>query len=239
MNLSPIVAATVLSASAGFSAEFHNLDFESANTNNLSRIFTVDLNSGFSSFGEMFPGWQVRARNAAGPIKDGWLNIQGTGDGFVSLFDANNRLTLQGRDRFPVFGKFSFGMNPTDQSPFSLLQVGEIPASASEISFINFDLPVSVFINNQAVALNSMEIPVDPSIAMPRSRVTADISEFAGKEVELRFTVTWNGSGHFGGFDNIEFLSVPEPSTLALFACGAAAILGNCFRQKKANAKPM
>lgn len=221
-------------AVAAPAASFQNLDFESANTNNLVRPFFNEPNTGFSVFGDIVPGWQVRASTLAGPLTMGWLNGSALADGVVSIFDANNWPTREPQNRFPVYGNFSFAMNPTRSIPFSISQFGDIPVGTKELTFISFGLLPNVFVNNQAIGLKSERIDAGPSDAA-RFLVTADISEFSGKEVELKFEARYGSSplGPWVGLDSISFLPVPEPSTWSLVTIGFTVTLGNYFRQKK------
>lgn len=216
----------VCTAISGFAAPFQNLDFESANTNHLVPCGIDNISSG--PLNELLPGWQVKAPSPGHWLNNQlWLNVFAPGPGFFSLFDRNYHPDLRPIDRFPVYGNFSFAMNP-DFGPFSLSQVGDVPVGVSAISFVSYERPVSLFIDSHAIALDSVEIPVEPFVEHPRFQVTADVSEFAGKEVELKFVT---GNAGWYGLDNITFLSVPEPSTWALIACGSAVVCGNLFRR--------
>jgi hypothetical protein len=57
-----------------------------------------------------------------------------------------------------------------------------------------------------------------------------DLSGYAGQEVELRISAVHPGQEHF--IDNLQFV-VPEPSTKALFALGAAMAAAAFWRSRR------
>src|SRR5438876_3416664 len=86
-----------------FAAQFQNLGFDGANTNN-----AVPANPERDVFGpaaEILPGWQLfRGGEAQADIG---LNLSPIGGGVASLYGLQNRLGL------PVSGSYSFAMYPS------------------------------------------------------------------------------------------------------------------------------
>jgi hypothetical protein len=104
-----------------------------------------------------------------------------------------------------------------DVADLVLRQRGEIPADAAGLWLFNGGHG-EVRIDGQVVGKFSSAF----------SGPTFDISAYAGKEVTLEFAFY---RGQIQMFDNLGFVSVPEPSTWALFGVGAAAIL--CVGRRK------
>jgi hypothetical protein len=65
-----------------------------------------------------------------------------------------------------------------------------------------------------------------------RSLVSPNISGVAGESLTLSFNLN-TGSGSYFALDNLSFDQVPEPSTLALGALGAAALGATAMRRRR------
>ncbi|MCI0532226.1 MAG: hypothetical protein L0Y74_09820 [candidate division Zixibacteria bacterium] len=185
------------------SAPFQNLDFESARTNSLtlSPLSTFDYEGPTA---DLLPGWQLFFDSE--PITSVGFNF--SADPFlerrVSMISSEGPNSLLGN---PIEGKYSPVFWPGE--PFSLVQIGEIPLEAQRLEFTYRELPFAVSINGLNLSPAAQNIANSPY----GLRATVDISQFAGQNVELKFTTS---SGPFGpsGFheiDSIRFVP-PEPS---------------------------
>jgi hypothetical protein len=177
------------------------------------------------------PGWTAYLGNEV--TTDILYNESFLGTAFVGL-SASPLYVLDGH--------FSARLNP-GASPFtnlrvsaSLAQTGLIPIGVNTLQFhatVSAYHPTirdffGVYIDGQRV--ETFPVVEDPGTLT--GIFTADISAYAGREVDLRFT-------SFGDppypnslvLDSIAFINVPEPSTWALFGLGAA-VLGWRLRRR-------
>lgn len=95
----------------------------------------------------------------------------------------------------------------------ALSQVGLVPVDARSITFL-----MSATQNDALVTLDGVVIPL---VSLGDGRVAGDVTQFAGFEVELKFSTT-RANGPWLYFDDVKFSSaaVPEPSVLGLGAAG-------------------
>jgi hypothetical protein len=199
-------------------APFQNLDFEAANTNLL-------INGGHSGFTtDLLPGWQM----STGPI----LNFNQVPSGLpaVSLYRTGRFSPFL--FEFPTMGLYSLGLwpGPNVMNIFvapAVVQTGDMPGDAQSIHFLNYGSPFELRVNNNIVPLSYEHIVFAPSPLIPVANVSADISAYAGMNVELRFT-TLDGAGDVHGIDSISFstVPVPEPGALSLLGAGLLLLLG-------------
>ena len=127
-------------------------------------------------------------------------------------------------------GNFSLWLHSTPMSSVSISQVGDVPLDAQSIRFLGsvgyFGPPLrldelfGVFVNNE-------QLPVlDLSFDGPYHTYGADVSQFAGQNVDLRFTALNVNYTEGLIMDSISFSAepVPEPSTLALWALAGCSV---------------
>ena len=89
---------------------------------------------------------------------------------------------------------------------FRISQTGTIPVGTAGLHIFANDR-IDMRINGEKVSDPRLGFLADPVI---------DVSRYAGREVTIDF-----GFGVSSRFDIFGFTSVPEPSTWALFGCGA------------------
>lgn len=132
---------------------------------------------------------------------------------------------------FPVLnGNFSAGLVP-GASPFttltvsaSLAQTGVIPSDVGILQFEALTGGGPTVQDYFGVYMDGQRLQVLPMIDQPgtiRATFTADISAYAGHEVNLRFTSFFPYSLIL---DDIAFVPIPEPSTVSLLACAGLGL---------------
>jgi hypothetical protein len=204
----------VADMSKAAASPFSNLGFDEANTNHV-----FDLNGDntyyYGPISELLPGWQLSAgTNAFAPNDLIGFNLSLPGPGYATLYSTN--------------GNFSLGLWPgVDFStlapvPYSLIQIGNVPADASTLRFFSFGLPLELRVNGTIVPLfYGNVLTTVPPMAIGSADVFADVSAFAGQTVELRFT-TPSQSSFLSGLDSISFSpqTIPEPAPCLLLGLG-------------------
>ena len=196
-------------------APFRNLDFQSPNTRGLSgpAVLTSDA----------IPGWQLQRgeRAQASILYNGFcLTCPG-----ASLYGPEN----------PKRGdKFSFiiyaGALYGDVLNQSVYQTGDVPRDAHSLQFVadlgpGTDL-LHVYLGGERLSVVTLE-PVGFG-----HRFGADVTAWAGKTAELRFTAEpgpaptyYSGTGLSDiRFSPASLVTVPEPSTWAMVGCGGLAL---------------
>jgi hypothetical protein len=200
-------ALLLLAASLDFTAEaqgtFQDLNFESA------RII-LDTNSPYYpnaiNAANALPGWTVGGENEAAP--DVLYNTTSSGAPAVSL---------QGPGSFQPILQGSFtvelqGSSAGAPASVSIGQTGQIPAGSASLQFFGADLGnLQVLFDGQPLSYGA--IGTGPNYTI----YGADISAYAGQTGQLLFTALPDGTALI---DNIQFFTVPEPTTCALILCG-------------------
>ena len=207
-----VVLLLLMAGDASFSAQFQNLGFDTANTNNLSGI------PGHAPAAEMLPGWQLETPE--GKTASVGYNFFPIGLNLAILYDAS----MPQPPLFPIEIKYSLGLWPEFDKPFSLIQSGEVPLNAKTIQFLNFGGQFELRANDILVPL----IYVYPEAYFPGQAdqpidVFGNIASFAGQNVELKFTTIQRTVGPFvNGIDSIVFSpeNIPEPTTWGLLVLG-------------------
>lgn len=127
----------------------------------------------------------------------------------------------------PLQGSYSallqFGPDPELGSP-ELSQTGLVPATARSIRFL-----ADPSLNHAVVTLNGVNIPL---FDMGGNWLAGDVSAFAGRQAELKFsTPSYHGGWLY--FDDVRFspLVVPEPATLVLTSLGGSALVAAARRR--------
>jgi len=209
-------------SSGVFGAAFQDLNFDSANTNN---IFD---GSGFGDYyglnADLIPGWQLfEGTVPVGPIG---FNLTLPGSGYTTILSPDFGAHA------PVVGLYSFAMLPRFDvqgrfDAISLAQSGDVPPDARSIHFLSYGAPLQLEISGLLVPL--LYTPISPQPGWNRSipvfDAAGDVASYAGQNVELKFTTLLipNYQG-LNGLDEIAFspMPIPEPGTFVLFSLGCA-----------------
>jgi hypothetical protein len=180
---------------------FQDLDFEAAKliyiTNSDGSISIATTNA--------LPGWAAfSGTNRLSMIA--WL-----APGIVPSIQLTvSNLALQ--------GNFSVGLDNG-----SISQTGLVPPNSSSLLFdFSAPLPLSVFLNGQALSIIDISNAVN-SAGLKYTVYGADISIFAGQIQTLTFSARYGG----GILDDIQFSSqpIPEPSVFSLVCfCGGVLV---------------
>jgi hypothetical protein len=203
-----VVAGLLLLAGAGArvgAAPFVNLDFEQA-TVPPGTATTIAASAAF-------PGWTPRIGTFV--LSDVYYNYPGIGEASVVIYDQP--LSIGG---LPVLeGRFSVTLISGTDSDLesSLSQQGDIPAGMRSLRFLGPPRPSAVIAVNGTV-LELVSLP-NPGSSLPLWG--ADITAFAGSNVDLRLSSVHPPMGNVAGIDSLRFSTqpIPEPSQAALLAC--------------------
>lgn len=191
-------------------AQFQNLGFDDANTNNF-QVATGGII--FTDPASALPGWTLGGH--------GYFGDNVTVDRFTTVPSLGLPILYDTRQTvFPVDGKFSFLLVPGGTVGIewiSVSQSGQVPADAKSLHFLSFGGPAQFDINGS----------LTPLLYVPRGGPAptfedayADVSKYAGQTVTLQFSAVYNPAG----LDAISFSTeaVPEPPTLGLLVFGLA-----------------
>ena len=211
-------------------ASFLNLNFEEANTNN---AVSIGLNFGArGTTDDLIPNWSLF--NHQSRVVQMGLNAFPSGGDALTIASRNGGNQFFNAGVFPLEGNFALFL-PSSSPPGALWisQTGTIPTDAHDIAFLSFGYPMELRINGNLLPLTYTYS--NPHVTSGNLRYgvgTGDISSFAGMDVELRFSVAAAGE-HINGLDDIRFLSVPEPGTLALLGLGGLMLGWRTVQQRR------
>ena len=198
---------------------FTNLDFESANLPSVP----IGQLGGYQPIQAALPGWAGYLGSI--PQTEVRHNNPSTGPGAIEVYGPEWTAPLVIEGRFSVaLVPGSVPPNLGESLPASLSQTGLVPETANSLFFkMVTDTHVSTSEKRYAVYLGSEELSLSPVLEMPDfTLMGADVSHFAGSEVELRFTAFWISVPNFLILDSISFSSepVPEPGIVVLLMVG-------------------
>jgi hypothetical protein len=126
-----------------------------------------------------------------------------------------------------------------------LSQTGRVPDDAKAIQFLWQGEDLRLFVNDTQVPVIFWESRASgDSLAPVHNYYGADIRQYAGQEVTLRFEFRANEPHAFPDWpgrvqvlDNIQFSPIPEPSALSLGLLGLGALwLGRRWCTRRAGA---
>lgn len=206
-------------------AMFQNLDFEQANTNNVVSNGPGLGGGGLAS--ELLPHWSLLNGGVTGLGLDAFPL---DGDVFT-LATRNGGNQFFSTSVFPIQGNYAMFIS----AAICMEQTGTIPLNAGQIQFLTFGYPTELRVNGNILPLTYTYFnPTPIADSLRYGTAVGDISAFAGTDVELSFsTITVSALYNIHGIDDIQFVPIPEPSTLAL--CGLGIFLiATRLRQKRA-----
>jgi hypothetical protein len=190
---------------------FQNLDFESADLSNRDPV------TGKFSVSQALPHWQVSENGVA--ATDIFLNGIALNLWEVSIHDGN------GFGFQPLSGKYSVflqsGEHPSGTHGYAeISQIGTLATDTHSVLFAATKDQVALNVSFNGQPLQTIALQDHGTY----QTFGADISAFAGQTGELSFTApypTWTL------IDAIQFstTSIPEPSTLGMFAIGCGVLL--------------
>ena len=231
LALAGVLIGPVMALHAG---EFTNLGFDEPELGN--RVDVSDrapwvwytsppLNVYVGTVKDFFPGWRVIDNVTHAEVTEAYQLSD-------SFKDYSEYLGLS-PVLVPGDAGYAAEICPAGSMPFpggsSLLQTGEVPADAMKLAFRLryewFELRVNDQIVPTRFATQWDQISYG---IMADAHLEADVSQFAGQTVELKFTCTptFSPDGNFHNhsvIDDIAFV-VPEPSAWAMLVVGFAAI---------------
>lgn len=217
---------SLLYGSYVYGGDFANLSFENVNTNSLTIIPGWDFTSGAGAIEDLMPGWQL-SYNGSTVAQIGYNNypIGGGADGFsivsrAALKDGTPFLRPIG----PVIEEDNAVLVQGFVGNFSLSQSGTIPNGVQYLTLRY----------NETSLTGRLDVRIDGgSLGGPigsNYTVSYDVSEFAGRNVELELNFSAFTSPEFA-IDDIQF--VPEPTTFSLGPLGAGTLFFLCFYRKR------
>jgi len=203
-----------------------------ANDANAAEFINLDFEDGYKKtpFSTDYGGWGLVSRQEWLP---GWKFGDNTHDdasvvGFnTSWRGASDGGTLYGKGYFekvPFFGNMAvLGFRSKSGVLFvHISQTGLIPADAKSIWYDCVNGPWQVTVNGVKLDLYDPHRMTKPDTEF--REIGVDVSEWAGKEVELRLTPM--PGFMFNALDNIRFSAeaIPEPKRASLLVIGWAAL---------------
>jgi hypothetical protein len=211
----PIVVSAFLLWDPASGAEFQNLGFDSANTNN---PVSVGPNYLWGKTEDFLPGWQLLLGET--PVPFVGLNATPLALNAAVLFDT--RIYDQGLF-IPIEGKYSLSLACDGVLTYQLRQTAELPSNAQSIHFVSALDHLHLTLDGRDVPLTYVPRALDP---IEGSDVYGDISAFAGRTAELSFSSLQTGRPAAFVLDSITFM-VPEPAPWVLLAL--ATLMLACF----------
>ena len=220
-------ASCLLNSNASAQGTFGNLGFESANVASLppGRGAVVPTSDGM-------PGWTA--------YYDG-VSLTTIDENTVSLAGAS--ISIEGPQYDPshillgnftayLTGDFNPIPGPHGTNWSSISQTGQVPQTAKSLYFVTqqtYSTVPPIF----QVTLGGVSIPITQVGSTSKYLIWAgDITAFSGQTEQLTFTAL---PGDGGYLDAITFspLSIPEPTTPALFAAGGLLLAFWMLRRKE------
>ncbi len=213
-------SAACLLVLAATAAPFRNLDFEEANVSIIRRDDWY-----MDSTQNLIPGWTL----ALGGVEQPWMLAGGAQNPGVPTAFLNDRRAgatqiIQGRFSIYLASGYDRPSEPRQYVHYSLLQVGDMPVAAQSLRF-----QARFVSQTPEVRINGMSLDLVRESPVERW-YAADVNAFSGQTVSLEFRTS--GGDDFGSMsfllDVIEFSPnpvVPEPTPIAIAACGVGALL--------------
>ena len=211
MNPAKLILSVCLAVPASAQGTFQNLDFESADLSNRDPV------TGEFSVSQALPHWQVSENGVS--ATEIVLNSPSLNLWAVTLEDGNE-------SGIPtISGKYSiFLQGGEGHGTFGYAEISQTGTIANDTHSVLFAARITRP-GNLNLSFNGQ--PLQSALLQDHGTYQtfgADISAFSGQAGELSFTTpypTWTL------IDDIQFssASIPEPSTLAMFALGCGVLL--------------
>jgi len=210
----------LFSAVTGRGAEFVNLGFDDPDLSHVE--FSIGRGVHVGPANEVLRGWTINPPAAQWP-DSGRISVDGGSPpfGLTPSVDPQS-LAWYGRYHLDVnvYDEFIFGGGMPLRPTLTLSQVGRVPVDAAWLKVWEgggYFGPLEAYIDGRPGVLTPPPIPTGSGVTF------LDVSAVAGQEAELKFVFP---AGTLHDFDIIGFVPVPEPSSWALLAVGAAWLAG-------------
>jgi hypothetical protein len=205
-----------LHAGGLFAEPFPNLDFERANTNNIS--YANGIGSGLVA--DLLPGWQLLFNGIPQTSVQFDPNPQGLGSG---SYDAPSLVVIANPPPpfYEVYGGiFWLEINARPSETFSLITRGDVPVWATRMAARGFTSPGAAI--GSKWSMNNEQLVYGGDLGL-------DISRFAGQNVEFRMDLS-SGDLMPGPQRLGEVYFIPEPGSLFLLAFASPFFLHRKIR---------
>ena len=209
--------------SASGQGTFQNLDFENG--------IVPAGSDGFVDFSSAFPGWT--GDTGTQQVIYAFYPAPAIGTAVVTLLATGVLGDVPIAGNYSAILQSGYGPGgPTFNVGVSLAQTGLIPAGTLSLHFLGHD----DFRGGAMVLMDGQSLSLVPVQSLNGyEEYAADISQYAGQTVELRFVRPYISGGANFLLDNISFSPtavVPEPSTWTLLALGSALFWSAARRRK-------
>jgi hypothetical protein len=214
-----VKAVVVLLTSAAVFTRAHAAPFENLGFDNPKEF----KDWGVGSTADVLPGWELWHNNVPQTTVGFNDTYIFTSDNInVTLYDAKHTY-------YGVEGLYGLSISAGRSDSFTLVQRGDIPVDTPYLEIRKAEYDANVWhltINGEPITrvrdtINGLVTPGQTGLAF------FDISQFAGRNVELRLTtpVGWPGWSTFW-LDSLQFVQdIPEPQTGILTIGGLALLL--------------
>ncbi len=215
-NVGILIGVVALSCKSIIGSPFENLNFEAV----VEPLPPPSIDNPWVPIGVGLPGWSAYLGTVeTTEVLNNLLPLANSAHVAIYQVDQWPGFVLGGRYSIVLQSGFLDGDQIVDAS---ISQVGEIPEDARWISLrASAAGPFGVFLNESEIDLASSLSGSDGTLYL------GDVSAYAGQSVELSIRAIDQTldpqfpRNTFLLLDDIQFSSVPEPSTCALFALAA------------------
>ena len=192
-----------------FAGDFLNLDFESPDLTHLVSERTLTS--------EALRGWNFTTDRGEVNLHFTHVGSQGEPLSLAAVVGVPHGLD------FGKYGLYFGQFEPPDKKTYFLSQTGVIPVNSTSLRIYYGDAVLGTQLSPSILRLSIQGEPVNLQHVPGYLNyiLDADVSPWAGKDVNLEFVFAHN-THHL--FDIAGFISTPEPSAYALLGGGAAVL---------------